>query len=112
MENIVCKLNCLIAEMKAEFQKKDSSFPVNQLEGAIHVFSLMRDIILSKSFDKDLSNDLDRIMRWSTDSWPWDSLITKKVWSIIEEYNKTSIPQPLHSVLHITVNAGKDAADF
>ena len=90
MEDIVSKLNCLIAEMKAEFQKKDSSFPVNQLEGAIHVFSLMQDIIISKSFDKDLSNDLDIIMRWSTDSWPWDSLITKKVWSIIEEYNKTN----------------------
>ncbi len=90
MENIVSKLNCLIAEMKEEFQKKDSSFPINQLEGAIHVFSLMRDIILSKSFDKSLSNDLHKVLRWSTDSWPWDSLITKKVWSIIEEYNKTN----------------------
>ena len=76
--------------MKEEFQKKDSSFPINQLEGAIHVFSLMRDIILSKSFDKSLSNDLHKVLRWSTDSWPWDSLITKKVWSIIEEYNKTN----------------------
>ena len=43
---------------------------------------------LSKSFGDNLSNDLDKIMRWSIDSWPWDNLITKKTWSIIEEYNK------------------------
>lgn len=74
---------------EGRISKKDSSFPINQLEGAIHVFSLMRDMILSKSSDQDLSNDLDKIMRWSTDSWPWDSLITKKVWSIIEEFEIT-----------------------
>lgn len=88
MENIVGNLNCLISELNAEFQKKDSPFPINQLEGAIHAFSLMRDSILSKSFDKSLQNYLDKIMRWSIDSWPWNSLITKKTWSIIEEYNK------------------------
>lgn len=68
MENIVSNLNCLISELNAEFQKKDSPFPINQLEGAIHAFSLMRDSILSKSFDKSLQNYLDKIMRWSIES--------------------------------------------
>ena len=88
MESFANNLICLISELKAELQKKDSYFPAHQLEKAIYIFSIIRDNISSKSFGDNLSNDLDRIMRWSIDSWPWDNLITKKTWSIIEEYNK------------------------
>lgn len=95
MESFVNNLTCLISELKAELQKKDSYFPAHQLEKAIYIFSIIRDNILSKSFGDNLSNDLDKIMRWSIDSWPWDNLITKKTWSIIEEYNKIKKTLPI-----------------
>ena len=95
MESLVNNLICLISELKAELQKKDSYFPAHQLEKAIYIFSIIRDNILSKSFGDNLSNDLDKIMRWSIDSWPWDNLITKKTWSIIEEYNKIKKTLPI-----------------
>lgn len=95
MESFVNNLICLISELKAELQKKDSYFPAHQLEKAIYIFSIIRDNILSKSFGDNLSNDLDKIMRWSIDSWPWDNLITKKTWSIIEEYNKIKKTLPI-----------------
>lgn len=95
MESFVNNLICLISELKAELQKKDSYFPTHQLEKAIYIFSIIRDNILSKSFGDNLSNDLDKIMRWSIDSWPWDNLITKKTWSIIEEYNKIKKTLPI-----------------
>ena len=78
MESFANNLICLISELKAELQKKDSYFPAHQLEKAIYIFSIIRDNISSKSFGDNLSNDLDKIMRWSIDSWPWDNLITKK----------------------------------
>ena len=95
MESFTNNLICLISELKAELQKKDSYFPAHQLEKAIYIFSSIRDNISSKSFGDNLSNDLDKIMRWSIDSWPWDNLITKKTWSIIEEYNKIKKTLPI-----------------
>ena len=95
MESFANNLICLISELNAELQKKDSYFPAHQLEKAIYIFSIIRDNISSKSFGDNLSNDLDKIMRWSIDSWPWDNLITKKTWSIIEEYNKIKKTLPI-----------------
>ena len=95
MESFANNLICLISELKAELQKKDSYFPAHQLEKAIYIFSIIRDNISSKSFGDNLSNDLDKIMRWLIDSWPWDNLITKKTWSIIEEYNKIKKTLPI-----------------
>ena len=95
MESFANNLICLISELKAELQKKDSYFPAHQLEKAIYIFSIIRDNISSISFGDNLSNDLDKIMRWSIDSWPWDNLITKKTWSIIEEYNKIKKTLPI-----------------
>ena len=95
MESFANNLICLISELKAELQKKDSYFPAHQLEKAIYIFSIIRDNISSKSFGDNLSNDLDKIMRWSIDSWPSDNLITKKTWSIIEEYNKIKKTLPI-----------------
>ena len=95
MESFANNLICLISELKAELQKKDSYFPAHQLEKAIYIFSIIRDNISSKSFGDNLSNDLDKIMRWSIDSWPWDNLITKKTSSIIEEYNKIKKTLPI-----------------
>lgn len=95
MESFANNLICLISELKAELQKKDSYFPAHQLEKAIYIFSIIRDNISSKSFGDNLSNDLDKIMRWSIDSWLWDNLITKKTWSIIEEYNKIKKTLPI-----------------
>ena len=95
MESFANNLICLISELKAELQKKDSYFPAHQLEKAIYIFSIIRDNTSSKSFGDNLSNDLDKIMRWSIDSWPWDNLITKKTWSIIEEYNKIKKTLPI-----------------
>ena len=95
MESFANNLICLISELKAELQKKDSYFPAHQLEKAIYIFSIIRDNISSKSFGANLSNDLDKIMRWSIDSWPWDNLITKNTWSIIEEYNKIKKTLPI-----------------
>lgn len=95
MENFINNLICLISELNAELQKKDSCFPAHQLEKAIYIFSIIRDNISSKSFGDNLSNDLDKIMHWSIDSWPWDNLITQKTWSIIEEYNKIKKTLPI-----------------
>ena len=95
MESFANNLICLISELKAELQKKDSYFPAHQLEKAIYIFSIIRGNISSKSFGDNLSNDLDKIMHWSIDSWPWDNLITKKTWSIIEEYNQIKKTLPI-----------------
>jgi hypothetical protein len=88
MEKIINDLNSLIPLLKTELQREGSLFPFYQLKRTLLVLSSIRNDIISKSYDKNLLQDLDAIEHWSIDSWPWDSLITKKTWSIIEEYNK------------------------
>ena len=72
MESFANNLICLISELKAELQKKDSYFPAHQLEKAIYIFSIIRDNISSKSFGDNLSNDLDKICLLYTSPSPRD----------------------------------------
>lgn len=95
MEDIIGNITSLVLLLNTELQKKESCFSVHQLEKMISTFSLMRDNILSKSSSTDLGSDLDMIMHWSVDSWPWDNLITKKTWHVIEEYNKNKNNYPI-----------------
>ena len=79
MEKIINDLNSLIPLLKTELQREGSLFPVYQLKRTLLVLSSIRNDIISKSYDKNLLQDLDAIEHWSIDSWPWDSLITKKL---------------------------------
>ena len=83
------KIKILIQKLGKEKNSNCFFITSSQLTKLLSLLSSMLDNLLinSNKSIRDISSDINLIMRWSIDEWTWNTL-TKEIVEIIEEYEK------------------------
>ncbi|OAB78728.1 hypothetical protein [Cochleicola gelatinilyticus] len=96
--NLIEKIENLILELSNlsmhEYLMKVNGFTHLQIALTIKMLEKMK-LNIGENNEYDISQEIEKILRWSADSWNWEFVLTKKTWEVIELYKKNNSPNML-----------------